>query len=80
MFGAPFACTGFHAIGPVADLMGANGQEQPVGPATVTSGSLLTSFTAYQPRTFAIKLDWAAGSSEYKLYTLDTVTNQDETA
>ena len=31
-------------------------------------------------KTIAIKLDWAAGSSEYKLYTVDTVTNQDETA
>src|SRR5207249_545414 len=33
-----------------------NGQEQPVGPATVTDGVLAASFSAYQPRTFAIKL------------------------
>jgi alpha-mannosidase len=33
-----------------------NGQEQPVGPATVTDGALLTSFSAYQPRSFAVKL------------------------
>jgi alpha-mannosidase len=33
-----------------------NGQEQPVGPATVTDGALVTSFSAYQPRTFAVKL------------------------
>jgi alpha-mannosidase len=33
-----------------------NGQEQPVGPATLTNGSLVSSFTAYEPRTFAIKL------------------------
>jgi alpha-mannosidase len=33
-----------------------NGQEQPVGPATVTDGTLVTSFSAYQPRTFAIRL------------------------
>ena len=33
-----------------------NGQEQPVGPATITGGELVTSFGAYQPRTFAIKL------------------------
>jgi alpha-mannosidase len=32
-----------------------NGQEQPVGPANVTGGELVTSFGAYQPRTFAIK-------------------------
>ncbi len=33
-----------------------NGQEQPLGPATVTNGALVTSFAAYQPRTFAIRL------------------------
>src|SRR5499427_6290333 len=33
-----------------------NGQEQPVGPAAVTDGALITSFSAYQPRTFAVKL------------------------
>ena len=33
-----------------------NGQEQPVGSATVTEGALVTSFGAYQPRTFALRL------------------------
>jgi alpha-mannosidase len=33
-----------------------NGQEQPIGPAAISNGELVTSFTAYQPRTFAIKL------------------------
>jgi len=33
-----------------------NGQEQPTGPATVTDGALVTSFSAYQPRTFAVRL------------------------
>jgi alpha-mannosidase len=33
-----------------------NGQEQPVGSATVNGGALVTSFSAYQPRTFAVKL------------------------
>ena len=34
-----------------------NGQEQPVGPASITgAGVLSTGFTAYQPRTFAVKL------------------------
>jgi alpha-mannosidase len=33
-----------------------NGQEQPVGPAKVSGGALVTSFSAYQPRTFALKL------------------------
>src|SRR5207248_7955228 len=33
-----------------------NGQEQLVGPAQVSNGELVTSFSAYQPRTFAVKL------------------------
>src|SRR5213080_1833412 len=33
-----------------------NGQEQHVGPAQVSNGELVTSFSAYQPRTFAVKL------------------------
>jgi alpha-mannosidase len=33
-----------------------NGQEQPLGPAIVSDGALVTSFTAYQPRTFAVKI------------------------
>jgi len=41
---------------PIAGAREVDGQEQPAGPATLTNGSLVTSFTAYQPRTFAIKL------------------------
>ena len=41
---------------PVIAAREVNGQEQPVGPATVSEGALLTSFGAYQPRTFALKL------------------------
>ena len=41
---------------PITAAREVNGQEQPVGPATVTSGALVTSFTAYQPRTFAVRL------------------------
>ncbi len=33
-----------------------NGQEQPVGPASIANGELITSFAPYQPRTFALKL------------------------
>ncbi len=33
-----------------------NGQEQPVGPATVRAGELVTSLTPYQIRTFALRL------------------------
>ena len=40
----------------IAGAREVNGQEQPVGSATVTNGALVTSFGAYQPRTFAIRL------------------------
>jgi alpha-mannosidase len=42
--------------GPVAAAREINAQEQPVGSAEVDHGALVTSFTAYQPRTFALKL------------------------
>jgi alpha-mannosidase len=44
----------FHT--PITTARDVNGQEQPLGTATVNSGALVTSFSAYQPRTFAIKL------------------------
>lgn len=33
-----------------------NGQEQLIGPGTLEDGTLVTSFSAYQPRTFAVRL------------------------
>jgi alpha-mannosidase len=33
-----------------------NGQEQPIGPAKIENGALVTSLGGYQPRTFALKL------------------------
>ena len=41
---------------PIAAAREVNGQEQPVGTATVNGGALVASFSAYQPRTFAVKL------------------------
>lgn len=41
---------------PITAAREVNGQEQPVGPATVEDGKLVASFTAYQPRSFAVKL------------------------
>jgi alpha-mannosidase len=41
---------------PVTAAREVNGQEQPVGPATITGGAVVTSFGAYQPRTLAVKL------------------------
>lgn len=42
--------------GPIAAAREINGQEQPVGSATILNGALETSFTPYQPRTFALRL------------------------
>jgi alpha-mannosidase len=55
--GKPQENVKFSFAAPIASAREVNGQEQPVRSATVTDGSLITSFTAYQPRTFAIRLD-----------------------
>lgn len=41
---------------PIASAQEMNAQEEPLGSAQVQQGSLVTSFTPYQPRTFALKL------------------------
>jgi alpha-mannosidase len=41
---------------PIQAAREVNGQEQPIGPATLESGALLTSFSSFQPRTFAVRL------------------------
>ena len=41
---------------PVLSAREVNGQEQPLGRATVNNGQLVTSLGRYQPRTFAVKL------------------------
>jgi alpha-mannosidase len=47
---------------PITAAREVNGQEQPVGPATLSDGVLVASFGAYHPRTFALHL--AAASSK----------------
>lgn len=42
--------------GPILSAREVNGQELPVGPAVVDNGALETSFSPYQPRTFALRL------------------------
>jgi alpha-mannosidase len=42
---------------PVVAAREVNGQEMPLGPVSISDGALATSFTAYQPRTFALRLD-----------------------
>ncbi|HEX4749209.1 MAG TPA: glycosyl hydrolase-related protein, partial [Bryobacteraceae bacterium] len=48
--------------GPITAAREVNGQELPIGNASVSGGALVTSFTAYQPRTFALKLGSAPAS------------------
>ena len=54
--GRPAQNVHVHFAGPIASAREVNGQELPIGQATVQSGALVTSFTGYQPRTFALKL------------------------
>jgi alpha-mannosidase len=63
-----------------------NGQEQPVGSATITDGTLVTSFGGYQPRTFALRLaapttSVAAVKSDHVplAYTVATASNDGDT-
>jgi alpha-mannosidase len=69
---------------PVLSAREVNAQEQPLGPARISDGSLVTSFAAYQPRTFAIRLGPAhvnvapVSSKPIRLaYTLAVATNDD---
>jgi alpha-mannosidase len=43
-------------VAPIVSAREVNGQEQPLGPAKIVGGELVTSFGPYQPRTFALKL------------------------
>ena len=47
--GKPQADVKVSFAAPVASAREVNGQEQPVGSATVVGGALVTSFGAYQP-------------------------------
>ncbi len=54
--GKPQADVKISFAAPITSAREVNGQEQPVGSATVTDGALVTSFGGYQPRTFALHL------------------------
>lgn len=54
--GKPAADVRVSFAGPIAAAREINGAEEPVGPAAVQNGKLVTSFGAFQPRTFALKL------------------------
>ena len=56
MDGKPAANVRITFAAPVVAAREVNGQEQPLGPANIASGEVVTSFAAYQPRTFALRL------------------------
>ena len=56
MDGKPAANVRLNFAGAVVAAREVNGQEQPVGAAKIDNGQLITSFGAYQPRTFALRL------------------------
>src|SRR6185295_16813172 len=56
--------------GPLISAREVNGQELPLGPASVINGQLVTSLGRYQPRTFALKLD----SPSFKLARLRSMS------
>jgi alpha-mannosidase len=56
MDGKPAPNVRFNFAGAVVGAREVNGQEQPVGAAKIENGQLITSFGAYQPRTFALRL------------------------
>ena len=71
--------------GPVAAAREVDAQERSIGSANADNGSLVTSFTAYQPRTFALRLNAPQAklaslkSQPVKLhYDLAVATNDDK--
>jgi alpha-mannosidase len=54
--GKPAENVGVFFAASVSAAREVNAQEQPIGSANIHDGALTTSFTAYQPRTFALRL------------------------
>ncbi len=54
--GAPESNVHIFFSSPITSAREGNAQEQPTGPASISNGALVTSFTAFQPRTFALRL------------------------
>ena len=71
--------------GPLTAAREVNGAEEAVGPAQLRDGELATSFTPYQPRTFAVRLGasrvkLAAPESEPVQLTYDRAVSSDDGA
>jgi alpha-mannosidase len=62
--GKPQANVHIGFAAPVTAAREINGAEEPVGAAQVSGGELVASFTAFQPRTFAVKLGPAKAKAE----------------
>jgi alpha-mannosidase len=56
LYGKPAPNMRVSFAGPIASAREVNAQEEPIGPAEVSHGELIASFTPYQPRTFAVRL------------------------
>jgi alpha-mannosidase len=56
MDGRPAQNISISFAAPITAAREVNGAEEPVGAANVTKGELITSFKAFQPRTFAVRL------------------------
>jgi len=54
--GKPASDVRISFAGPISAAREVNAQEQPVGTANISDGALVTSFSPYQPRTFALRL------------------------
>jgi alpha-mannosidase len=60
----------------IASARSVNGQEQPIGAVPLNKGELVTSFSAYQPRTFALKLS-AAPTKVAKVHSVPVALHYD---
>ncbi|WP_415197194.1 glycoside hydrolase family 38 C-terminal domain-containing protein [Silvibacterium sp.] len=76
--GKPLEDVKVNFAAPIVAAREVNGQEQPLGEATVKEGALVTSFGAYQPRAFALKL--AASKTAVAAVKSEAVTLQYDTA
>jgi len=58
--GKPASNVHIHFASQLSEAREINGQEQPLGSAIIQGGDLVTSLSAYQPRSFAVRLGAAA--------------------
>ncbi len=69
--GKPAQAVRLEFAGPVKSAREVNGQEMPLGNATITRGALVTSLKPFQLRTFAVTLDRTAPQPRPKSQTIE---------